>query len=80
MVVETSTHLAGSSGGNETLLPGLFVLLTLLKESLRDFNVLRLRYTSELPDRQGGPGVGLTWTDGTLWIFTFSSAQRSRQT
>ena len=34
------THLAGLGKLGLTLLPGLFVLLALLEESLRDFDVL----------------------------------------
>ena len=36
----TDTHLASSSSGSQSLLTGLFVLLALLEESLRDFDVL----------------------------------------
>ena len=37
------THLARRNGGGQTLLTGLFVLLALLEESLRDFDVLNRR-------------------------------------
>ena len=36
----SNAHLAGSNRSGKTLLPGLFVLLPLLEDSLRDFNVL----------------------------------------
>ena len=36
----TWTYLARRSGGGQSLLTGLFVLLALLEESLRDFDVL----------------------------------------
>ena len=34
------TYLAGSDGSSEALLPRLLILLALLEESLRDFDVL----------------------------------------
>ena len=34
------TYLAGSDGSSEALLPRLLVLLALLEESLRDFDLL----------------------------------------
>ena len=34
------TYLAGSDGSSEALLPHLLVLLALLEESLRDFDLL----------------------------------------
>ena len=37
------THLARCNRGGQTLLTGLFVLLALLEESLRDFDVLNRR-------------------------------------
>ena len=36
----SNAHLAGSNRSGKTLLPGLFVLLPLLEDSLRDFDVL----------------------------------------
>lgn len=35
------SHLTSGSNGSELFFPGLFILLALLKESLRDFDVLR---------------------------------------
>ena len=37
---EHTNHLAGSGGGSETLLAGLFVLLSFFEERLRHFNSL----------------------------------------
>jgi len=45
MYWSTRTHLAGSSRGSQTFLPGLFILLALFEESLGDFNVLYNRTT-----------------------------------
>ena len=39
----SNTHLAGLGELGLALLPGLFVLLALLEESLRDFDVLNRR-------------------------------------
>ena len=44
---EMNTHLPRCNGSSKPLLAGLFVLLALLKKSLRDFDVLYNRQNSD---------------------------------
>ena len=72
---EINTHLPRCNGSSKPLLAGLFVLLALLEESLRDFDVLSQWKICQNPSRvtESFQRYQQTWTVGTLQFHEVSS-------